>query len=157
MSEFKVGDFVKITGQENIAEIISIKGNDLEVVMGILKTIVKKNKVALTNPPLPTIADKSPVANAIDSIDIKDKMANFKFELDVRGKMKDEVMVELSSWADDAILLGINEARISHGRGSGVIKETVRSVLKKYNEVESLTDAEQHHGGEFVTIVRFKK
>lgn len=52
MSEIKVGDFVKITGQESVGEVISIKGNDLQVALGIMKVMVKKNKVSLATPPV---------------------------------------------------------------------------------------------------------
>jgi DNA mismatch repair protein MutS2 len=155
MSEIKPGDFVKINGQDTVAEVLSVKGNDLEVAMGIMKMTVKKNKVTLSQAPpdsFETLADTT--GNV--TIDTKEKLLHFQFELDVRGKAKEEVISLLTNWVDDAILLGLQEARIVHGRGSGVLKDTVRSFLRKYKEVISLSDEVREKGGDHVTLVKFK-
>jgi DNA mismatch repair protein MutS2 len=57
---------------------------------------------------------------------------------------------------DDAILLGVSEAKVVHGRGNGILKDTVRSFLRKYKEVQSVGDDEKGKGGDFVTVVKFK-
>lgn len=87
-------------------------------------------------------------------IDTKEKLMHFKFELDVRGKMKEEVMMELPVWVDEAILLGIKEAKVIHGRGNGILKDTVRSTLRKFKEVDSVAD---EGGNDYITLVKFKQ
>ncbi len=154
MSEIKKGDYVKIVGQETVAEVLAVKGNDLEVAMGLMKMTVKKNKVSLAEPPYIVESQNEPEDRTVSSgIDTKEKLMHFQFELDVRGKMKDEVIQELPAWVDDALLLGVKEVKIIHGRGNGILKETVRSFLRKYKEVESLGD---DGGSDFVTVVKFK-
>jgi len=154
MEEIKQGDYIKIIGQTTIAEVIAVRGNDLEIAMGPMKMNVKKSKVELVHPPAPTNQTPQPPKQHVDT---KEKLMHFKFELDLRGKMKEEVMVELASWTDDAILLGIKEATILHGRGNGILKETVRQILRKYKDVESTGDAPREKGGEGVTLVKFKE
>jgi DNA mismatch repair protein MutS2 len=149
----KPGDFVLVNGQ--LAEILAVKGNDLEVSVGPMKMLVKKNKVTPAEKPLQNQV-KYPQEPEKSHIDTREKLLHFRFELDIRGWSKEQVMVELESWTDDAILLGIDQATIMHGRGTGVIKETVRNVLRKYKEVESLTDAPRERGGEGVTVVKFR-
>jgi DNA mismatch repair protein MutS2 len=154
MAEIKPGDFVTIDGQDTIGEVLSVRGNNVEVALGVMKVNVKLNKVTLTKPPeaeKQTAAKDSPYL-----VDTKERMMHFQFELDLRGKMKEEVMVELLTWVDDALLLGVEEARILHGRGTGVIKNTVRSMLRKYKEVGSMNDETKERGGEGVTVVKFK-
>lgn len=153
MSEIKPGDFVIINGQETVAEVVATKGNDLELAIGVMRITVKKNKVTLVAPPKP----QSSSTEQKSVIDTKEKLLHFQFELDVRGKMKDEVITELTQWVDDAILLGVTEAKIIHGRGSGILKTTVRSFLKKYKEVMSAADESTERGGDNVTIVKFKE
>lgn len=154
MDTIKVGDFVKINGQDSVGEVISVKGNDLQVALGIMKVSVKRNKVSTANPPVIAEDKRGIKGNMVESsgIDTKEKLMHFKFELDVRGKMKEEVMIELPVWVDEAILLGIKEAKIVHGRGNGILKNTVRTTLRKFKEVESAGD---DGGNDFVTLVKF--
>lgn len=153
METIKVGDFVKINGQDSIGEVISVKGNDLQVALGIMKVSVKKNKVSPAHPPVAE-DNRGIKSNMVESsgIDTKEKLMHFKFELDVRGKMKEEVMMELLVWVDEAILLGIKEAKVIHGRGNGILKNTVRTTLRKFKEIDSVSD---DGGNDFVTLVKF--
>ncbi len=156
MTQIKPGDFVTIDGQETAGEVLSIKGNSVEVALGIMKVNVKLNKVTLTAKPKEEESDSlgNSSTSTNYSVDTKEKMMHFQFELDVRGKMKEDVMIELATWVDDAILLGVEEAKILHGRGNGVLKNTVRSILRKYKEVEKAGDDTVR--GDAVTAVKFK-
>lgn len=154
MEDIKPGDYVSIVGQDTVAEVLLVKGNELEIGVGAMKMKVKKNKVKLAEKPFE--AENTLFSNPGPAIDTKERLLHFQFKLDVRGKAKEEVMTELSSWADDAILLGVEEAKIVHGRGTGILKDTVRAVLRKYKEIQSLSDGTHQNGGDHVTIVRFK-
>ncbi len=149
--DFKVGDFVKIAGQSAIGEVVGFKGSDLEVIFGLLKTTVKKNRVERIDNHVPDIDYPEEVKTTLDT---KDKLMNFKFDLDLRGKMKDEVMVLLTQQIDDALLLGIKEFRIHHGRGNGTIKTTAKNVLRTYKEIKSIEDDSHNNGGEGITTVK---
>lgn len=155
--ELQLGDPVRLIGQENIGEVIALRGNDIEVSFGLMKMTVKKAKLELVDES--ELVDQEPEYEIPvpqqNSFDTKDKLMNFNFQLDFRGKMKDEVLVELQKQLDDAILLGVKEFRILHGRGTGVIKTTVRHELKKYKEIESYHDAPDK-GGDGITIVVMK-
>jgi DNA mismatch repair protein MutS2 len=156
MIVYKPGDYVKLEGQDSVAEVLSVKGNELEVMVGVMKIKVKATKVTKAEAPEEEFEEE--VENIMESsgINTKEKLMHFKFELDVRGKMKEEVITELSTWVDDAILLGVSEAKVVHGRGNGILKDTVRSFLRKYKEVQSVGDDEKGKGGDFVTVVKFK-
>jgi len=156
MSEIKKGDFVKIIGQDAVAEVLAVKGNDLEVAVGLMKMMVKKSKATLVKQPNQEERKNSQIEDRAmtSGIDTKDRLLHFKFELDVRGKMKDEVLQELPVWVDDALLLGVKEAKIIHGRGNGILKDTVRSFLRKYKEIENARDEGDN---DFVTVVKFKE
>jgi DNA-nicking Smr family endonuclease len=52
---------------------------------------------------------------------------------------------------------GFRSVRIIHGKGIGVQREMVRSILSKTDFIADWTDAPSEAGGWGATIVRFKK
>lgn len=149
----EIGDHVHIDGYEGVGEIIAIKGTNAEVAMGILKMKVKIELLSLADEEDWDEEEES--ESSYETVDTKTKMMNFQFELDVRGKLREDLIPLLTTWVDDAILIGADTAKIIHGRGNGVLRETVRSFLRKYKEVEKVTN-EEGGWGDGVTIVTFK-
>ena len=149
----KIGDHVHINGYEGVGEIIAIKGLNAEVAMGILKMKVKLEQLSPAGDD--EWEEDEVEETSYEGVDTKAKMQSFQFELDVRGKMRDELIPLLTTWTDDAILIGATKAKIVHGRGNGVLRDTVRSFLKKYKEVEKLEN-EKGGWGDGVTLVTFR-
>lgn len=51
---------------------------------------------------------------------------------------------------------GFREVRIVHGRGIGVQRESVRSLLARHPRVEAFADAPPERGGWGATVVRLR-
>jgi dsDNA-specific endonuclease/ATPase MutS2 len=62
----------------------------------------------------------------------------------------------VEEYLEEANRLGFKALRIIHGRGIGVQREMVRSILAKTTFVESFTDAPPEAGGWGATIVTFR-
>lgn len=62
----------------------------------------------------------------------------------------------VEEYLEEARRLGFKALRVVHGRGIGVQREIVRSVLTKTSFVESFSDAPMEAGGWGATIVTLR-
>ena len=147
------GSYVKIKGQETIGEVLAIRGKDVEVAIGQLHTKIKANRLEKVSKKAFKEATKESPRSKINGINMSEKMANFSFNLDIRGKRMDEAMQELDNLMDDAIMLGYNELRIVHGKGDGILRNLVRTHLKEYKQVKGFKDEHADRGGYGVSLV----
>lgn len=77
-------------------------------------------------------------------------------ELDLHAFQPKEVKILLPVYIDECRKMGIHELRIIHGKGSGVLRERVHSLLKRMPEVESFCLAGEDGGGWGATVVILK-
>ncbi|PLK46533.1 endonuclease MutS2 [Emticicia sp. TH156] len=151
-----VGSFVRIKGQTAVGELLSMKGKDAEVAIGELKTNVKLNRLEKLSRKEFKEAVKESIKPKMSGIDLNEKMMNFSFNLDLRGKRGEEALGEVDSLMNDAIMLGYPELRIIHGKGDGILRTLIRQHLRSYKQVAGMTDEHADRGGQGVTIVRMK-
>lgn len=67
-----------------------------------------------------------------------------------------DVKAITEAYLEEAVALGFRYVRIIHGRGIGVQRETVRSVLADSAFVETFSDAPAEAGGWGATIVTLR-
>ena len=65
-----------------------------------------------------------------------------------------DVRSVVESYLEQAIESGFHEVRLIHGRGIGVQRETIRSLLKRHPHVVEFFDAPPERGGWGATVVR---
>ncbi len=75
------------------------------------------------------------------------------FELDLRGKRLEEALQDLEVQIDRAILNGMRNFSIIHGKGQGILKQGIHSYLSKRSEVDSFHLARPEQGGAGKTYV----
>ena len=76
--------------------------------------------------------------------------------LDLHTVRPSEVRIVVTNYLTDAREAGFRSVRLIHGKGIGVQRETVRSVLAATPFVERFTDAPPEAGGWGATIAFFK-
>ncbi len=149
------GDLVKLTDQDVTATILAIKGKDAEVQIGLLKSKVKLERLIRISKGQDKTIQKEKVRST-HGLNMTDKLVNFNTTLDLRGKRAEEVMSELDRFLDDAILFGLDEVRILHGKGNGVLREVVRNHAKSQSFVASAQDEQIDRGGAGITVINLK-
>ncbi|MDR1593001.1 MAG: Smr/MutS family protein [Prevotellaceae bacterium] len=146
------GDKVKIKGQVAIGEIISVGNNNIAVAMGNIIMNVAPDRIEKIS----RNESRKIEINKTSSItsDLLMKRLNFKSVLDVRGERTLEALEQVTAFVDEAIMLGMSEIRILHGKGSGILKEEIRRYLKTSGNILSFFDEQEESGGAGITVVK---
>lgn len=77
---------------------------------------------------------------------------NISNEIMLRHKLKDEAIVELDKYIDQAIVAKLGRIRIIHGRHGGVLRDVVHEYLKNHPYVKEFEIAGYGEGGIGVTV-----
>ncbi|HUS16479.1 MAG TPA: Smr/MutS family protein [Chloroflexia bacterium] len=83
--------------------------------------------------------------------------AQVPLEIDLRGYRAEEIEPALDPYLQDAALAGMPMVRIIHGKGTGVLREVVRNILKKHPLVQAWAPGPNEQGGEGVSLAYFDK
>lgn len=125
---------------------------------GIMKTKVDASKLRLVEKAQPTNQPKKNVRSSkISRTGVESRMTRkVQSELDIRGYAVDDGLYELDSFLDSSVMSGITLVTIIHGKGTGVLKNAVRSHLKHHPHVKSSRKGVYGEGEDGVTIVELK-
>lgn len=77
-------------------------------------------------------------------------------EIDLRGQNAEEAIMNVDSFIDSAVLSGISQLTIIHGKGTGVLRSAVQQHLKQHPSVRSYRLGTFGEGEAGVTIVELK-
>ena len=156
-SKVQVNDKVMIKDLNQQVTVLSLpdKNDALYIQMGMIKTKVKKNKLAVYNPQLakkvhlPLGALKKETSFSVRRLDISN-------ELDLRGERVEEALDNLEAYLDKASLGNLSPVYIIHGHGTGALKSAVRDFLSTSPYVAKFRVGEDTEGGDGVSVVEIK-
>ena len=76
---------------------------------------------------------------------------------DVRGLMQDSARVQIEGYFDQALLNNIETIKIIHGKGTGALRNLVKSLVREYKtNILEWKFEEEKRGGDGATIITFK-
>ncbi len=155
-SAIDVGSFVRIQGQTAVGQVLAMRGKDAEISIGDLKSTIKLNRLEKVSKKVFKEAVGETEKPRMKGVDMNEKMMNFSFNLDIRGLRGDEAITEVDQFFDNALMLGYPELRIVHGKGDGILRNLVRTHLRRYKQVGRMADEHVERGGAGVTVVTMK-
>ena len=148
----KIGDIVEITNLNTKGTVLSLpdaKG-EVQLQAGILKLKAHLSQLRLVQ--------EKPKAKPVSSVRVNTGAMERTVHMscDVRGMALDEAMAEVDQYLDEAVLAGLNEVTIVHGKGTGILREGLQRYLKTNGHVKSFRRGVYGEGEDGVTIVQLK-
>ncbi|MGN1010821.1 MAG: endonuclease MutS2, partial [Clostridia bacterium] len=151
LKKVEKGDEVYIPRLNKNAVVLDIVSkNEVLIQAGIMKVTMRLSELrAVTN-------KKEDTSNTYQSHMKAAKARTVKNEISLRGMTADEAEEELSKFLDDACLANLEEIKIIHGLGTGVLKKMVFDYLKRDSRVKEQRLGGYYEGGAGVTIAKLK-
>lgn len=147
--EIQVGDLVRMKSGGASGTVESIDKTKAIVQMGPMRLTVKLRDLEHAREQLDVQKQKS------ISTDTLNQLASFENKLDIRGLTPDEALRRVEEFLDRALMTSANNLQIVHGRGTGVLRRTVKNKIREYREVKQSYHPASDEGGDGVTVVEF--
>lgn len=143
------GDMVAIESLRKEGELIELfGGNKAKVrVANIITTVELSDLRKITEYSKKKVTDST--------INIRDLTAPGP-EIHLRGMTVEEAQEALDKFIDSAIISGMHQIYVVHGKGTGTLRRALSEFLKQHSAVESFRLGDWNEGGAGVTIVALK-
>ena len=151
------GSYVRLEDSGMTGEVVRVSGKKATVAVGGILTRVDVSRLVLlsANQYRSSVKSSAQVKSGVRlSSSISERKLNFKPSIDVRGMHLEEAIPVVTNFIDDAMMLGVQEVSILHGKGAGVLKEEIRKFLRITPGVVSFADEHVERGGSGITVVR---
>ena len=148
-----VGDTVELLKLGTKASVIAInKDGTYQLQAGILKMTAKADEIYLLENDNPYKEKKARPAHSGREM----KMTATPSEVDLRGMDSVEAICVLERYLDEAMRGHVQQVRIIHGKGTGVLRAAVHQELKKNKFIKAFRLGVYGEGEDGVTIAEFK-
>jgi DNA mismatch repair protein MutS2 len=148
----RLGDRVHLETIDSQGVVTSLSEDQAEVQVGRLRIRAKLNEIRIAED-IET-EHEEPTAGLPEGTRVRSRpRAKPALELHLRGMRVDEALIDLERHLDSAYLAGMPFVRIVHGKGTGALRDAVRSALRGNRYVRSFESGGPAEGGEGVTVV----
>lgn len=142
------GDKVFINQFNTVGEVVTVQNRQVEVQLGHFRATVPLSEIDLREKAAPrTTAGSTPRIRLPEA-------ESPGMELDLRGQVANEALLNLDQYLDQAFMARLPWVRIIHGKGSGVLRQTVREALRENPLVSTYRPGDEGEGGEGVTVAK---
>ena len=150
-SKVSVNDKVMLKELNQDVTVLSLpdKNGNLFIQMGMIKTKIKKDKLAVFNKEL----SKKTILPNYQKETFTLKKYNVSNTLDLRGKRVEEALDELEGYLDEASLANLSPVYIIHGHGTGALKSAVREFVSSSPYVSTSRAGNDTEGGDGVCVI----
>ncbi len=145
----RVGENVEIVHLKTKAVVLSLPDSkgEVQVQAGIMKMKVPLKQMRV-------IEQEKPKASKVMRSTAAAKTV--PMEVDVRGMNLEEATEAVDTYLADAVMAGLNEVSIIHGKGTGILRTGIQKHLKHHLNVKAFRDGMYGEGEQGVTVVTLK-
>ena len=146
-STVKVGDWAKVDGITGAGQIVEIQAGKKKAAININGKLLWVSMNTLHTVQIQKEKDTRRVGASVTV----DEIVSYK--LDIRGMRLDEARDVLEKFLDRALLAGLNQLQIIHGKGTGALQKMTHEVLKSTPGISKFHFENFDRGGTGATIV----
>ena len=148
----KPGDTVMILNLNKKGTVLDTpdKEGQVQIQAGIIKVKIHISQLRLLD-------EQQEVVSSIETSRATGiKTSNIRSEIDVRGENIEEATGKLDKYIDEAVIAGLHEVSIIHGKGTGALRKGIHDFLKPHAHVASFRLGKYGEGETGVTVVTLK-
>ena len=152
----KVGDTVRLMDINTKGTLVSLPdaSGNCTVQTGIIKTKTSADNLELLDKS--SSQQKKRSGGSVKKTLQSNMERKSSMELDIRGMMTDEGIMEVDRFIDNCLLAGIETVTIIHGKGTGALRAAVHDFLRKNKNVKSYRLGVYGEGESGVTVAVLK-
>ena len=146
-SELAVGKTVFVQSLQQKGEILSLSDEEALVQIGTIRVHLPQSELRRWQG---RSAGSAPPVRGSYTIQ---KESEIRPEINLQGKTVEEAIPLVDKLLDDALWAGLGQVTVIHGKGTGKLKEGLRTYLQEHPLVKSLRGGVAGEGGSGVTVV----
>ncbi|MFZ7130924.1 MAG: endonuclease MutS2 [Eubacteriales bacterium] len=149
---FKPGDSVLLISLNQKGYILEEpkEDNSVLVQVGIMKTMIPIKELKHIQD------DEKKQIQGYSRKAINQKTKDISNKIDVRGLTSEEMLLEVEKFIDNAALANLHEVTIIHGKGTGVLRDALKKLLKRNAHISDFRIGNYNEGGMGATIASLK-
>ena len=147
----KPGDRVKILTLGSEGTVLSVPNakGEVELQAGVMKFKAHISQLRL-------VRETAPKQKASVKTQTGAMTRTVSMECDVRGMALDEALAAVDQYLNEAVMAGLNEVSIIHGKGTGVLRSGIQQHLRRHMLVKEFRLGVYGEGESGVTVVTLK-
>jgi DNA mismatch repair protein MutS2 len=149
----KLGEKVTVSTLNAEGVVTALGESDAEVQIGTIRVRARlsdlsRRQTADSGP------SKKPVVERQASSTVNRPSSSPGMEVDLRGLMSEDALDKMERYLEQAYLSGLPFVRIIHGKGTGKLRQAVRTALRGHEYVKAFEEGGDKEGGEGVTVAK---
>ena len=146
----KLGEKVTVSSLNAEGVVTALSESDAEIQIGTIRVRARLSDL-LKKSGQPVVEEKKKVlTRETSSVSAKSP----GMEVDLRGLMSEDALDKMERYLEQAYLSGLPFVRIIHGKGTGKLRQAVRTALRGHEYVKTFEEGGDKEGGEGVTVAK---
>ena len=151
------GDVIYVKKLDQKGTVLEVQGRELTVQLGGLRTKVKASGCTfLSHAEKENVQAAAGRKRTTQAGSFLQKTQNIGRDIDIRGMMVDEAEIVVGKFLDDAVIAGLSQVLIIHGKGTGALRKGIQEYLRHHRNVAGYQFADINEGGTGATVVNIK-